>query len=68
MRYWPHILRAKLGLSQKRFGNQIGISPWRLSEIERGSPIRKEELAKIIEALQEVAFHEYKPIARLRLE
>lgn len=68
MKYWPYPKRMALEMSQRKFGERVGISAWRLSEIERGSPMNVEELAKILNGLENVAFYKYEPGLRVRIE
>ena len=67
MRYWPFNIRANLLLSRKDFSDIVGIKPWRLLEIERGSAIHAKELTQILNGLGEVAFHDFDPKIKLFL-
>ena len=55
------LLRFKMGLSQKELGLLLGLPSWRVGRIERGRPIKPEELSVLVQEFGDVLFLETLP-------
>jgi DNA-binding XRE family transcriptional regulator len=64
---FTRLIRANLRISQRRFGEIVGIPSWRISAIETGRPMKGEELAKVLNAMGKSVFYEVDPKIRLRI-